>query len=104
MRTQTAGKLGESIFYSEVVPSSLVEIAPILRVANEVEKTQPRVAYLWLSYKEHDYIYTRMTRIDDERERLQQPLRVFLMPLPMVIGFPPFYRCSAKVCGASSRA
>ena len=46
MRTQTAGNIGETAFDSEIVPSSLVEIAPILRVANEVEKHNPRVAYL----------------------------------------------------------
>ncbi|XLT50174.1 hypothetical protein HN873_042778, partial [Arachis hypogaea] len=36
-------------------------------------------------------IYTTMTRIHDEREQLQQPPRVFLIPPPMVVGFPPFY-------------
>ncbi|KAK4791332.1 hypothetical protein SAY86_031745 [Trapa natans] len=45
-RTQTAGNLGEAAFDSEIVPSSLVEIAPLLRVANEVESSNLRVAYL----------------------------------------------------------
>jgi callose synthase len=52
IRTQTAGNLGEAAFddLSEVVPSSLADITPILRVANEVEASNPRVAYLCRFY------------------------------------------------------
>lgn len=31
---------------SELVPSSLAAIVPIFRVANEIEKDNPRIAYL----------------------------------------------------------
>ncbi|KAL5582571.1 hypothetical protein UlMin_015013 [Ulmus minor] len=35
-----------TVIDSELVPSSLAEIAPILRVANEIQRENPRVAYL----------------------------------------------------------
>lgn len=37
---------GNSVVDSELVPSSLAFIAPILRVANEIQADNPRVAYL----------------------------------------------------------
>lgn len=46
LRPQTGRGQGEFIFDSEAVPSSLIGISPILRVANEVEDRNPRVAYL----------------------------------------------------------
>lgn len=37
------------VFDNEVVPSSLQSIAPILRVAAEIQSERPRVAYLCAS-------------------------------------------------------
>ena len=34
------------VFDHEVVPSSLISIVPVLRVASEIENERPRVAYL----------------------------------------------------------
>ena len=36
----------EKVIDSELVPSSLAPIIPILRVANEIQPLNPRVAYL----------------------------------------------------------
>ncbi|KAI9104237.1 hypothetical protein K1719_023073 [Acacia pycnantha] len=48
LRTQKDGNLGlDPILDNEVVPSSLVEITPILLVANEIESSNPRVSYLY---------------------------------------------------------
>lgn len=48
-RTLTAGAFTDAMD-PEVVPSSLAVIAPILRVANEIEEENPRIAYLCRFY------------------------------------------------------
>ncbi|KAJ4811740.1 Glucan synthase-like protein [Rhynchospora pubera] len=58
-RSQTTGSIGDPVNDSELVPSSLLEIAPILRVANEVEPNNPRVAYLC-----RFYAYEKANRLD----------------------------------------
>lgn len=44
--TLATDKNNENLVDSELVPSSLAPIAVILRVANEIQKDNPRVAYL----------------------------------------------------------
>jgi hypothetical protein len=41
-----SGEDGVEMEESELVPSSLAPIVPILRAANEIEEENPRVAYL----------------------------------------------------------
>ncbi|KAF3440590.1 hypothetical protein FNV43_RR18874 [Rhamnella rubrinervis] len=44
-RSAATTTFSTEVFDNEVVPSSLASIAPILRVANEIEHERPRVAY-----------------------------------------------------------
>ncbi|KAI3781104.1 hypothetical protein L2E82_11105 [Cichorium intybus] len=62
----TSGTKDEVGFDSEHVPSSLVFIVPILRVANEIEKDNDRVAYLCRFHAfERAYRTDRDRRVDD---------------------------------------
>lgn len=45
-RSSATTTFSMEVFDNEVVPSSLQSIAPILRVATEIQTVRPRVAYL----------------------------------------------------------
>ncbi|KAJ7957014.1 Callose synthase [Quillaja saponaria] len=49
-RSATTTIFSTEVFDNEVVPSSLVSISPVLRVAKEIEHERPRVAYLCRFY------------------------------------------------------
>ncbi|THU60462.1 hypothetical protein C4D60_Mb07t13010 [Musa balbisiana] len=49
-RSAAMATFSMEVFDNEVVPSSLGNIAPILRVASEIEAERPRVAYLCRFY------------------------------------------------------
>ncbi|XP_054821590.1 callose synthase 5-like isoform X3 [Prosopis cineraria] len=49
-RSAASSTFSTEVFDNEVVPSSLASIAPILRVANEIESERPRVSYLCRFY------------------------------------------------------
>ncbi|KAK9950103.1 hypothetical protein M0R45_005605 [Rubus argutus] len=49
-RSAATTTFSTEVFDNEVVPSALASIAPILRVANEIETERPRVAYLCRFY------------------------------------------------------
>ncbi|CAB4278533.1 unnamed protein product [Prunus armeniaca] len=49
-RSAATTTFSTEVFDNEVVPSALASIAPILRVANEIDRERPRVAYLCRFY------------------------------------------------------
>ncbi|KAF1893229.1 hypothetical protein Lal_00001675 [Lupinus albus] len=49
-RSSALTTFSTEVFDHDVVPSSLASISPILRVANEIERERPRVAYLCRFY------------------------------------------------------
>jgi callose synthase len=44
------GTFSTEVFDTEIMPSSIASVAPILWVANEIELERPRVAYLCRFY------------------------------------------------------
>ncbi|TXG73157.1 hypothetical protein EZV62_001736 [Acer yangbiense] len=52
-----------SVFDSEVVPSSFIKIAPILQLVNEVESSNPRVAYLCNLFGNHFLLLISMAQL-----------------------------------------
>lgn len=55
-RSAATTTFSTEVFDNEVVPSSLASIAPILRVAKEIEHERPRVAYHCIYHTVNDFI------------------------------------------------
>ncbi|XLR60935.1 hypothetical protein S83_011607, partial [Arachis hypogaea] len=94
LQTQTAGNLGaDPILDSEVVPSSLVQIAPILCVANEVEASNPRLL-VFVDEANTIQVDKANARAVKERETAQKAIEE---ALPVIKETPVLVQDSAKI-------